>query len=168
MKKKKQWYTNRVYERSRNVSHSFTLNEIICYTCRTIKRFVNVFYFYMYIYATNSKCQSLTVPCHTARCYAMKIGIWIHFKRKNDSQKKKIFALPYGRYVFMMRKSGDYFTIFIFVFVMVMYNTLCQFYIQCYYSLAQILLRIAFVCIFLSIYNAIQHAHTQFSFKILS
>lgn len=125
MKKKKQWYTNRVYERSRNVSHSFTPNEIICYTCRTIKRFVNVFYFYMYIYATNSKCQSLTVPCHTARCYAMKIGIWIHFKRKNDSQKKKIFALPYGRYVFMMRKSGDYFTIFIFVFVMVMYNTLC-------------------------------------------
>lgn len=90
MKKKKQWYTNRVYERSRNVSHSFTLNEIICYTCRTIKRFVNVFYFYMYIYATNSKCQSLTVPCHTARCYAMKIGIWIHFKRKNDSQKKYI------------------------------------------------------------------------------
>lgn len=80
------------------------------------------FIFYMYIYATNSKCQSLTVPYHTARCYVMKIGIWIHFKRKNDSNKEEIFALPYGRYVFMMRKSGDYFTIFIFVFVMVMYN----------------------------------------------
>lgn len=41
---------------------------------------------------------------------------------KTIQKKIEIFALPYGRYVFMMRKSGDYFTIFIFVFVMVMYN----------------------------------------------
>lgn len=56
-RKKQQWYTNRVYERSRNVSHSFTLNEIICYTCRTIKRFVNVFYF-LYVYL----CHEFKMP----------------------------------------------------------------------------------------------------------